>query len=162
MPKPTDRILSVRKSMVIVLWITLLAFWLGSVVCMIFGFMDFNYLIAGGVFFVIFTTVILAILFNASFFIQLSSDEVKETTFFGKIKKANHLDGLQGVDILPLVIGGKMENYLCLNFSSKDISSSFFQKVYEEDDIILFAYSLKNESILKKYIDLPIVDKRKN
>lgn len=51
-------------------------------------------------------------------------------------------------------------DYFVLNFSDKEEEFKQLTDACQTEKILLFVYTKKNEEILKKYTDFPIIDKR--
>lgn len=114
-----------------------------------------------GIIFIGFAFVILAImLFQPNFWIVFEGNEISIKTIFGKVKKLECWDDLYSVSIQSLQGGPISAEFFLLNFSNKEEVLISAKDAWETDHIIFFEYTPKREELLKRYTDVPIIDKR--
>lgn len=116
--------------------------------------------IATIVFEIIGVVLLLIILCNPSFWIIFSDESLEIRNLFGKLKKKEDWRNLSSVHIRTLWGGRMCFDYFVLNFSDKEEEFKQLTEAWQTDHILLFLYTKKNEEILKKYTDFPIIDKR--
>lgn len=116
--------------------------------------------IATIVFDIIGVILLLIILCNPSFWVIFSDESLEIRNLFGKLKKKEDWRNLSSVYIRTLWGGRMCFDYFVLNFSDKEEEFIQYTDAWQTDHILLFLYTKKNEEILKKYTDFPIIDKR--
>ena len=130
---------------------------IGGVVWTAFGYIHIIFYITGGIFTLLMVIANVKMFFLNSVFIDINPETISEIRLFGKVKKSQRFVDLMSITTIIF----RFECYLCFNFSSEDVSKDDITDLEANSKVILLAYSKKNEAIVKKYTNVPIISCQK-
>ena len=113
---------------------------------------------------VLFFVIFFLVFYLNSYIVEIDQDVIREKSLLGKTKKQNSLEDLTKIRVLTLYgerrgRAGYTSDYFVLFFSDREENFRFIDDALGEDDIMVFERTLKAETILKQYTNLPIEDK---
>lgn len=135
--------------------ITIGLIFIGGIIC--FAFRQYT----GGIIIIVVGLIPLLCVLLSSFWVIFDNEKIKMKSFFGKIKKEEKWSDLKSVIIKRISNNVRDDDYyIILNFL--DVVDNFkkYEDINEAEHTIYFVYTPKREELLKRYTDVPIIDKR--
>ena len=136
---------------------------ISSIIFFSLTFLHINYLIAGCVFLALTMLLVLLRLFSPCLLL-FSDKDIKEMNMFKKVKKVKNWTDLKEIRVLRLYTGGRgIGDFFCLVYAEQMSLNNYehVEDLMSDENLIFFAFSKTNSSILNQYTNIKVVDRRK-